>query len=98
MAWARHQTLSSMGPLVAVQAADKDAEQDRQAVLALLRDAGSLHVLGADRLTKAAVASIADGSVQGVDARAGDGAGAVRVRFRIDSKERVVYFDLASAE
>ena len=98
-AWGEYRTVPGMAPSLAATATGSAQEaHDRQDVAKHLRSAGSLRVLGSDRLSKPAMNLLADGSVSAVDATLEGDKSPVYVRFRLDAKGRVVSFAVRGNE
>jgi CubicO group peptidase (beta-lactamase class C family) len=94
-AWGSYRTVPAMSPSLAATAAGSAIEaHNRQEVASQLRAARAMRVIGTDRLSKPAVDLLADGTVSAVDAVLETDSAPVPVRFRLDSKGRVVSFSL----
>jgi CubicO group peptidase (beta-lactamase class C family) len=94
-AWGSYRTVAAMSPSLAATATGSAVEaHDRQEVATQLRAARSVRVIGTDRLSKPAVDLVADGTVSAVDAVLETDTAPIPVRFRLDSKGRVVSFSL----
>jgi CubicO group peptidase (beta-lactamase class C family) len=94
-AWGTYRTVPAMSPALAATATGSAGEAHHRAGVAEeLRGASSFKVLGSDRLTKPALDLIGDGSVSAVDAVLETEKEPILIRFRLDSRDRVVGFDV----
>jgi CubicO group peptidase (beta-lactamase class C family) len=95
-AWATFRTVPAMSAGLAATASGSAREaDDRRALESALKTARSFHVIGTDRLTRAAVELLDDGSVTAVDAVLETDTARLPVRFRLDAKGRVVTFSFS---
>jgi CubicO group peptidase (beta-lactamase class C family) len=92
-AWSRYEVDPRMASSLAATATGSAAEaQSRKFVADTLKIGKPIQILGTDKLTKDASARIADGSRTAVDAVVQSPKGALRVRFHLDDRGRVVSF------